>query len=141
MKKSFTLTFLSLVMLLSSSVSAGVVVIVNKDNPTESFNHRQLVDVYMGRNLYFPDGQLVIRLDQAPDSNVRSDFYQSLLGKSVAEVNAYWARLLFTGRAAPPHALSGDNNVLKAVRENLNAIGYIDESALDDSVKVVGRVD
>ncbi|PIE43985.1 MAG: hypothetical protein CSA50_02885 [Gammaproteobacteria bacterium] len=122
-------------------MGAGVVVIVNQENKVDSFNHRQIIDIYMGRNLYFPNGSRVIRLDQPPDSIIRSKFYQALLGKTVAQVNAYWARLLFTGRGRPPHTLESTRQVLEAVRDNINAIGYIDESSLDDSVKVVGHVD
>lgn len=141
MKTLLTTTVLAIWMLFSNSVHADVVVIVNNDNKIDSFDHRQIVDIYMGRNLYFPDGSLAIRLDHAPDSDTRSAFYNALMGKSVAEINAYWARLLFTGRAAPPHSLANADAILKAVRDNVNAIAYIEESAVDDSVKVIGRVD
>ncbi|MDX1695779.1 MAG: hypothetical protein R3208_18590 [Ketobacteraceae bacterium] len=120
---------------------AAIVVIVNPDNPTDNFSQRELVDLYMGRNLYFPDGNLAVRLDQAPTSEVREAFYRALVDKSVAEVNAYWARLLFTGRASPPQVLDSSDKVINAVLKNRNAIGYIEEEALVDSVKVVGRVD
>ncbi len=129
-----------MLMLFTNSVNAGVVVIVNQANTVDSFSLRQIIDIYMGKNLYFPDGSLAVRLDQAPDSDIRSKFYRALLGKSVAQVNAYWARLLFTGRGTPPLSLKSTNDVLDTVRHNVNAIGYIDESLLDKSVKVVVRV-
>ncbi len=131
---------LSLAML-ALNAQAAIVVIVNKDNPTENFSQRDLVDLYMGRNLYFSNGSLAIRLDLAPTSDIREDFYQQLVGKSVAEVNAYWARLLFTGRASPPQVMENSNKVIEAVNKNRNAIGYIREEDLVDSVKVVGRVE
>ena len=95
----------------------------------------------MGLDLYFPDGTMALRLDQSPKSQVRHDFYKNLVGKSVAQINAYWARLLFTGRASPPLVMSDSEGVLKAIKNNANAVGYINESELDSSVKVVGRVD
>ena len=128
------------VVLFASPLQAGIVVIVNSDNTTPEFTQRQLVDLYMGRNLYFQNGNMALRLDQAPDSKVREDFYKSLVGKTVAQINAYWARLLFTGRASPPQVISNSQDVLQAIRENTNAVGYINESELDASVKVVGRV-
>lgn len=140
MKKLLTTSILALALLVISSANADVLVVVNKDNDIDSFSKRQLVDIYMGKNLYLPDGSLAIRLDQAPDSETREVFYRQLLGKSVAEVNAYWARLLFTGRASPPHVLSSSKEILAVVRKNKNAIGYVNESDVDDSVKVVGRV-
>ncbi|MGB3623169.1 hypothetical protein FT643_19715 [Ketobacter sp. MCCC 1A13808] len=119
---------------------ADIVVVVNEANPVSGFSHRELVDLYMGRNLHFPDGSLVYRLDQDPDSMVRKDFYRSLVNKSIGQVTAYWAKLLFTGRATPPQVLNDNNSVLSAVRSNINAIGYIESVNLDNSVKVVARV-
>lgn len=117
-----------------------LVVIVNPSNQTTELTHRQLVNLYMGRTQNYPDGKLALPVDQAPDSAARETFYKTLVGKSVAEVNAYWARLLFTGRASPPRSLADSETVLQVVRENRNAIGYIDSKYVDDTVKVVGRV-
>ncbi|MBV1920666.1 MAG: hypothetical protein KUG73_08275, partial [Pseudomonadales bacterium] len=106
------------VALFASPLQAGIVVIVNSENTASDFSQRQLVDLYMGRDLYFPDGSMALRLDQSPKSQVRHDFYRNLVGKSVAQINAYWARLLFTGRASPPQVISDSQGVLKAVRNN-----------------------
>ncbi|MGB3620848.1 MAG: hypothetical protein WBA20_05830 [Ketobacter sp.] len=127
-------------LLLTVSASADIVVVVNAANPVEQLSSRELVDLYMGRNLYFPDGSLVLRLDQSPESATRITFYRELVDKSVAEVNAYWAKLLFTGRATPPQTVESAAGVLQAVQSNLNAIGYVDSEDLNGSVKVIGRV-
>jgi ABC-type phosphate transport system substrate-binding protein len=128
--------------LAATSARAGeLVVIVNPANKTVALTQRQLVNLYMGRTQHYPNGKFALPLDQAPDSQARQTFYRTLVGKSVAEVNAYWAKLLFTGRASPPRSLTDAEAVLQVVRENLDAIGYIDSRDLDDSVKVVGRVD
>lgn len=117
-----------------------LVVIVNPTNQTTELSHRQLVNLYMGRTQNYPDGTLALPVDQAPDSAARQAFYERLVGKSVAEVNAYWAKLLFTGRASPPRSLTDSETVLRVVRENRDAIGYIESEYLDDTVKVVGQV-
>ena len=109
--------------------------IVNPTNQTAELSHRQLVNLYMGRTQNYPDGTLALPVDQAPDSEARQAFYKRLVGKSVAEVNAYWAKLLFTGRASPPRALTDSATVLQVVRENRNAIGYIESEYVDDPVK------
>ncbi|MCG8673347.1 MAG: hypothetical protein MI867_28415 [Pseudomonadales bacterium] len=116
---------------------AEIVVIVNKDNEALSLTKRQLVDLYMGRDVYFPNGNLAMRIDHSPDSDTRSHFYQKLVGKTVPEVNAYWARLLFTGRASPPHVIDDVKQILQMVSTNPNAIAYIDKGELDDRVSVL----
>lgn len=126
---------------LSSWGSAEIVVVVNAENPVISLSRREVVDLFMGRTQHFPDGSLVLRLDLPPDSKTRSVFYRDLVNKSVAEVNAYWAKLLFTGRASPPQVIEDGANILRTVQANKNAIGYLDSSDVDGSVKVVARVD
>lgn len=123
------------------AVYAEIVIVANLKNSTEALSARQLLDIYMGRYQSFPNGEPAFPLDLLPDSPLRVDFYQKLTNKSVAEVNAYWARLLFTGRATPPRVMSDSLTVLKAVRENLGAIGYIDSTHIDGTVKVIARVD
>lgn len=127
-------------LLLSWQAQAELVVVVHPSNPADSLSRREVVDLYMGRTQYFADGSLVLRLDQPPDSEARQDFYRGLVNKSVAEVNAYWAKLLFTGRASPPQVLRDSASVLGAVRSNVNAVGYLDSADVDDTVKVVARV-
>ncbi|MCG8671838.1 MAG: hypothetical protein MI867_20710 [Pseudomonadales bacterium] len=132
---------LTLALLVPIGAEAAIVVVVNNANPTEKMSERELIDMYMGRNLYFANGQLALRLDHSPKSSVRRDFYRQLVGKTVAQVNAYWARLLFTGTAAPPHVIPDKSEVIEAVKKNVNAIGYIDEADLVEDLKVVGRID
>jgi ABC-type phosphate transport system substrate-binding protein len=123
-----------------TGLKADIVVIVNKENSSTSLTTEQLVDIYMGRQRYFPNGDLALRIDQDPNSEIRSDFYQKLINKSIAEVNAYWARLLFTGQATPPNVLENTQSILKAVRDNPGAVAYIDSKDVDDTVKVIGNV-
>ena len=141
MTRPMRIIILLLGLLLVEIARAEIVVVVNAKNPVNNLSRRELVDLYMGRTQYFNDGSTVLRLDQPPDSDTRSEFYRALVNKSVAEVNAYWAKLLFTGRASPPQVMGSSAEVLKAIRENRNAIGYLDSSDVDDSVKVVGRVE
>lgn len=141
MKRLTGLTTTLLILLLAANASAGIVVVVNAANPVNSLSRRELVDLYMGRTQYFSDGKQVLRLDQAPDSGDRARFYRVLVNKSTAEINGYWARLLFTGRASPPQAVDDSKAVLDIVRSNKSAIGYVRAEDVDASVKVVAHVD
>lgn len=117
-----------------------LVVIVNANNPITALTREQVVDIYMGRRTHFPDGHAALPIDLNPDSPLRVAFYQTLVGRTVAQVNAYWARLLFTGRATPPRVLSTPEAVRDVVRANPNAIAYLDSQMVDDQVKIVYRL-
>ena len=135
---------LSVMLLLVPNVygaEAGIVVIVHPDNPVNSLSRNQVIDIFMGRFTCFPNGSIALPIDQAPDCQTRNDYYRLLVGKSVSQVNAYWARLLFTGRATPPRPLDSAVKVLEAVSNNRDAIAYINEQDSTASVKIVYRLE
>jgi hypothetical protein len=52
-------------------------------------------------------------------------------------MKAYWAKIIFTGRGQPPQEVRSSAELKKRIAQDPAAIGYIDESLLDDSVRVV----
>jgi len=136
-------TVLLIIILMSAPIKGWgqeLLVIVNKDNPLDSITKQQVIDLFMGRSPYFPTGDAVVKLDAPSSSDVRESFYQSLVQMSLPEVNAYWARLMFSGRATPPMSVPKEEDILKLVASNSNAIGYIPRESigeLNNDVKTV----
>lgn len=125
----------------SGSLVAEVVVIANKDNLVKLLTKKQVIDIYMGRTSLFPDGQAALPIDQDSDSPIRKLFYRSLVNKTVNEINAYWARLIFSGRATPPQTIDSAQSIIEFIKDNKAAIAYIRKEELTDDVKVVTNVD
>ena len=121
---------------LVSAQAGDVVVIANKGN-TNAIDKALLTRLYTGDAKSFPDGSAAVLFDQPEDSPVRADFSSKILGKSVANLKAAWAQLIFTGKGVPPKIVDGDGEVKKAVAANKNAIGYVKAGSVDDSVKVI----
>ena len=67
----------------------------------------------------------------------RAAFDKAVLGKSGAELTAYWSRLIFTGKAKAPTEVDGDAAVKAKLAGNPGAIGYVSDGAVDGSVKVL----
>ncbi|WP_235956077.1 hypothetical protein [Grimontia sedimenti] len=138
--KKFVLALLTLTWLAwSPGARAELVVVVNAENPLSALSSRQLVDLYMGRYNSYPNGESADTTDLPERSQERELFYRMLVGKSAAQVNAYWARLLFTGKSEPPQTVGSSDDVIALVRDNKNAIAYINEADLVDGLKVVYR--
>lgn len=116
---------------------AELVVIVSAHNEVEHLSREEIINIFMGRYRRLPNGQTVIPLDIGGDTIERRDFYKKLLDKNLADINAYWARLTFSGRTAPPNAMKTQAEVLDAVAASHFAIGYIEKKNLDDRVKVI----
>lgn len=137
----FAICFFLLFPLSLKGVSADMVVVVHPDNPVKTLSRDQVVNIFMGRQVYYPHGDIALPIDHPPDSPVRQEYYKTLVDKSVAQVNAYWARLLFTGQATPPRVLPSTRVILQTVSKNRDAIAYMERSDLNDMVKVVFQLE
>jgi ABC-type phosphate transport system substrate-binding protein len=123
--------------LASLAAHAELVVIVNPKNPAANLSADQVSALFLGTATTFPDGGAAILADQPESASIRGDFYQKATGRSVAQVKATWARLTFTGKGTPPKELKTDAEVKAFVASDPKAIGYVDASAVDGSVKAV----
>jgi len=116
---------------------AETVVIVAAANPVTALTADQAADLFLGRTSSFPSGAAATPIDQADGSAVRDDFYTKVVNKSGAQIKSYWAKLVFTGRGQPPKDAGDSAGVKRAVAANPGAVGYVDKSVVDGSVKVV----
>jgi hypothetical protein len=110
-----------------------IVVIVNP--AAAPISKEQIADLYLGRS------DAWIPIDQAAGSEIYVEFYKKVTGRDSAQIKAIWSRILFTGRGVPPKQLRDSAAVKKAVAANPNAVGYIEKSAVDASVKVALPID
>lgn len=132
MRQYLILLFLVLFM---PSAHAELAVIAHVKNNIDILTSKQVQDIFMGRTRNFPNGKFALPIDQS--SPLRAEFYQKLTGRPVEQINAYWARIMFTGQASPPQQLPDDEAVLQTVRENEGAIGYINQIRVDKTVRVL----
>lgn len=121
---------------------ADVAVIVHPDSPIQSMTTRQVSDFYLGRERSFDLGDqantvLAAVYEQPMDSIVRETFFRTLNGMRISQVNAYWARLRFSGEMLPPSSLKDMHAAMDVVAHNKNAIAYVDSKMVNRSVKVV----
>lgn len=136
-KRIKQLFYVLALMLSSATAHATLVVIVNANSNIEQLSRSEVVNIFMGRYRRLPDGSELRPLEVRGETPERRDFYHTLLDKSLAEINAYWARLVFSGRTQPPMALDNQRDVLDKVAHDSNAIGYIERANLNNQVKVV----
>ncbi len=119
------------------SASADVVVVVSTKSAVTRLTAEQITRIFLGKTDAFPNGGNAIPVDQAEGTTIRDEFYSKVTNKSSSQVTAYWARIIFTGDGQPPKSLQGNVTVKRAIADNPHAIGYIDKSAVDSSVRVV----
>ncbi len=138
------LLFLSMLAVASGAFAVplradDVVAVVSAKSPVTQLSPGQVADIFLGKSSRFPDGTQAMPIDLVEDSPVRDRFYSQYAGKSAAQVKAHWSKIIFTGRGQPPRQAASPVEAKKLVADNPNAIGYIDPSQVDGSVRVVSR--
>jgi ABC-type phosphate transport system substrate-binding protein len=136
--KRLRLTILGIGLILGMAPAHGdVVAVVSARSMVVSLSKNQLVDIFLGRAVRFPDGNPAVPIDQAEGTAERNEFYSRFAGKTAAQIKAHWSKIIFTGRGQPPRAVSNSAEIKRLLASNPNGIGYIEQSAVDDGVKVV----
>lgn len=121
--------------LLTSSAYADSQVVVICNPALSNISKEQIADIFLGKSTALKP------LDQPNSAPVKAIFYQKVSGHDLSQIKATWSRLVFTGKAQPPKELPDATAVKKAVAADPKAIGYIDKSEVDSSVKVVLTLD
>jgi ABC-type phosphate transport system substrate-binding protein len=137
MKIRFRYCLMLCTVICTSSAWADVVVVVSARSSVTRLNADHIAKIFLGKINTYPSGGNAVPLDQPEGSVARDEFYLKVANKSAAQLTAYWAKVIFTGDGYPPRLLEGNSAVKRAVAGNPNAIGYIEKSVVDSSVRVI----
>jgi ABC-type phosphate transport system substrate-binding protein len=129
-------TFL-LALFLPLMAHADMVVIVHPHCEASTLTRREIINIFMGRFRYLPSGQPARPYDLPARDPGKRRFYLTLTGKDLSDIDAYWARLVFTGSAAPPHETENAEEMLQKVAHNPQGIGYMERSQVDKRVRII----
>lgn len=134
MKK--TLLTLLVCCFFSGLLKAQTVVVVHPDNAAQ-LSEKQIKRIFLGKEKKFPNGEPSIPVNQTANSSARNEFDSNTLGRSTAQISAYWSKLVFTGKGIPPKEVSSDAEVIELIKQNKSVIGYIDASSATADVKII----
>lgn len=127
--------FLAASLLATAGVaSAEPVVIANPGVGIASISQSQLSRLFFGQTDLLPNGSKAVPLNVGGASE--DEFANKLLKKTPEQVEKYWARMIFTGKAKPPREVKPEE-VKAIVAKTPGAISYLDSSQVDGSVKVL----
>lgn len=120
----------------SDMVAAEMVVIVSSKNANSALSMDQAEKLFLGKVNAFPDGSTAIPMD-LPKGADRDAFYSNVTGKNSNQLKAYWSKLVFTGGGQPPKEAESAQEMVNLVGKNPNLLGYIDKSAVNNTIKVL----
>jgi len=109
----------------ASGDDLGFAVIVNAANPVESLSRSELSNIFLKQESAWPDGQVILPVDQAESSPVRAEFSRVVLRRPVAAVKSFWQKQIFSGSAVPPVEKTSSADVAIYVSNFRGAVGYV----------------
>jgi ABC-type phosphate transport system substrate-binding protein len=134
----YLIKFLCLALpLISGNASAELAVVANPNSGIEKLSKDEIINIYMGRTRKLPNGLTGMPIDLSNTHHEKMQFYSLLVGKELAEINSYWARLRFSGLGQPPLQVNSMEDAINLVSENKGAIAYIDSKKIDKRVKLI----
>ena len=139
MKKvtSTIVLFLLFIFLAHAEGSDEIIVIVNKENPLAKISRAELIKIYLGKKSLFENGSKIIPVDLTEEKSLRTQFYETILGKDINKLKNYWIKRIFSGQGSPPQVLKKIEHIKNFVANTEGGIGYIRTSDIDNSVKAV----
>lgn len=116
-------------------------VVTSPKSGVDKLSHDEVVNIFLGRSRQLSSGVTAQPIDLPATQAEKSTFYRLLVNKDLAEINSYWARLHFSGRTSPPMVAKSAANALEIVARTPGAIGYMNKSMVDATVKPVFELD
>ncbi|WP_106419356.1 hypothetical protein [Salinicola tamaricis] len=113
---------------------ADIAIVVKAGSGVGQLTRSDAVNIFMGRYRKLPNGNPALPLDVV---SLKARFYRALVNKNLAEINAYWARLVFSGEASPPQQVATATEMRQLVAHNPSAVGYLDSREVGDDLHVV----
>ncbi|MHA6495069.1 type 2 periplasmic-binding domain-containing protein [Pseudomonas borbori] len=120
----------AVVLACGSLAHAEVAVIVNPGAP-KAPSQAEVANIFLGKD------KSLKGIDQKAWNPTKEAFYATVTNKNESQLKSYWSGLVFTGKGQPLPSEADDAAVLAKVAGQVDAIGYVDNAAVTDQVKVL----
>lgn len=116
---------LGILLLFTPAHAAEDYAIFSLDSGFEKISINKARKLYRGKTKRL-NGKRLELSDWPENSTEREDFYQMLLGKNAAQMNAHWAGLSFSGKARYPREIktASTDSLVDWLDDKPNRIGY-----------------
>ena len=107
---------------------------------TAALGIEDVAHIFLRKRRFWDDGAPIVALNREPETAARAAFSRRVLRADPEQLQSYWNQQYFQG-VFPPAVLSSAAAVKRYVAAERNAIGYLEWSDVDDSVRVVLKVE
>ncbi|MFV8461180.1 hypothetical protein ACNO7T_08510 [Vibrio campbellii] len=125
-------------LLVSPAHAAEDYAIFSLDTEFEAISINKARKLYRGKTKRLNSKRVELS-DWPENSTEREEFYQLLLGKNAAQMNAHWAGLSFSGKARYPREIksASTDSLVDWLNDKPNRIGYAPLSSIPQNANVL----
>ncbi len=120
-----------------SFAHADVAVIVNLANSTDSMSKQEVAAHYLKEKKVWAFGKKIRPIAIKGGSSTQDEFISRVLGMTEGDIVRYWIEQQYARAMKPPTEVSDDSDVIRFVKKFEGAIGFVDASSTNSSVKTV----
>ncbi|RKF20410.1 phosphate ABC transporter substrate-binding protein [Alginatibacterium sediminis] len=128
---------LALSLVLSSSFAFAGPVVIGNPGGADALSAAEAKKLFLGKLKKLPNGASPEVIEYEDGNPLRAAFHDAVTGKSESQLQAYWAKLVFTGKANPPNTVGSAAAAISQVSSNPAAVAYVDEADVTGDVKVL----
>ena len=108
----------------TSLLPEALAIVAAREGGLTELDRETAEQLYLARRTTLPNGRTVTLVD-LPAGPARDQFYLQLTRKNPSQIRAYWSRMVFTGRAHPPHEANDQEDALRRVLTDPSALAYL----------------
>ena len=123
------------------SASGGIAIIIHNENPIDDISSGDLARIFKQEKKQWKDGRQVYLIMQEAGSREKEVILKKVFRMDPEELKKFWMAQMFRGEISSfPKTLSSNAAVKRFVSQVAVAVGFIDASLVDQSIKVL-RID
>lgn len=138
MKVKFLIIPTIIAMMTSSLLAADFSIIVANNSAMATaadISKETAGRIFLGKDKNFNGSGKIVIIERT--DALKNTFHQAVTGMSSDDVNKYWAKLVFTGKEVQPTEKTSDAEIIAIVKNDPNAIGYINSASVTADVKAI----
>jgi ABC-type phosphate transport system substrate-binding protein len=128
-----------LAMAIAGSAAAGDLAVIVHPERDVRLDVDEIAQIYLRIRRFWEGGERILPVNRSSGAPARRAFERLVFGADARDRVVYWNRRYYEG-VLPPATLASDEAVKRFVASERLAIGYVDASLVDDSVRVVLRL-
>jgi len=134
---SLVVTLAAFALTAPSAHAADFKLVAHPDVSVSSLDSSDCSRIFLKKRQRWGDGTRIVPVDLSAASPVRRAFSRRVHHKPTVAVEAFWQKQLFTGQGVPPITLNSEADVIRYVKENPGAIGYVSPDVSTRGLKVI----